>query len=142
MAIELHIFMVESRVPGRDYWQSVIEQLGFPVVIVTPIDLRTETGQIRATFHGKPTGFEVYLEPAANVLIGYPPQVAKKVGNRELCVTFRWGSDVAECAAALCASAALAKIGDGIYYYPDNGELADGLEAIGATRKVLSAIEE
>lgn len=141
MAIELHIFLNESRIPGRDYWQSVIEQLGFPTVIVSPVDLRTETGFVRATYHGKAGGFEVYLEPAANVLRGYP-HMAIKLGNRDISATFRWGSDVIECATALSAAATLARIADGIYFYPDNGVVCDANEAVSSTRNDLSAIEE
>lgn len=139
MAIELHIFTDDSRMPSRDVWQREIEQLGFPTVLDSSFDLRGGTGFTPTTYQGKATGFELYLEPAVNVLSGYP-HVAPKVGDRDKCVTFRWGSDLAECAAALSTAAALAKLTDGIYFYPDDNVLYNADEAIEATRKDLSSI--
>ena len=139
MAIELHIFTADSRVPSREVWQREIEQLAFPTVLDSSLDLRGRNGFTSATYQGKTTGFEFYLEPAANVLSGYP-HVAPKVAGRDKCVTFRWGSDLTECAAALSAAAALAKLTDGVYFYPDDDILYSADEAIEATRRDLRSI--
>ena len=139
MAIELHIFTDDSRIPSRDAWQCEIEQLGLPTLLDSALDLRRDTGFTPTTYQGKATGFELYLELAANVLSGYP-HVAPKVGDRDKCVTFRWGSDLTECAAALSAAAALAKLTDGVYFYPDDDLLYNADEAIAATRRDLSSI--
>ena len=139
MAIELHIFTDNSRIPSRDAWQRVIEQLGFPTILDSSLDLRGGMGFTPTTYQGKAAGFEFCLEPAANVLSAYP-HVAPKVGGRDKCATFRWGSDLTECAAALSAAAALAKFTDGIYFYPDDNVLYNADEAIEATRRDLSSI--
>src|SRR5205823_49885 len=106
MSMELHIFMQDSRVPSREDWQRAIEQLGFPTVLDSSFDIRRDRRFIPATYQGEPTGFEFYLEPATDVLSG-SPHITPKVGDRDKCVTFRWGSNETECAAALSAAAAL-----------------------------------
>lgn len=139
MAIELHTFVHDARVPHREAWQRAIEQLGFPAVLDPSLDLRKNAGFMPATYKGKATGFEAYLEPAANVLSGYS-QIASAVGDRDKCVTFRWGSDLTECAAALSAAAALVRLTDGIYFYPDDDLLYGADDALEVTRSNLSSI--
>lgn len=139
MAVELHIFADDSRIPSREAWQREIERLSFPTVLDSSLDLRRNTGFTPTTYKGKAAGFEFCMEPAANVLSAYP-HVTPKVGGRDKCATFRWGSDLTECAAALSAAAALAKLTDGIYFYPDDNVIYNADEAIEATRRDLSSI--
>ncbi len=139
MSIELHVFMPDSRVPNRDAWQQAIEQLGFPTVLNPTMDVRTDTGFSPATYKGQPTGFEFELEPAADILADYF-HIASQVGGRDQCATFRWSSDLIEGAAAWSASAALAKLTDGIYFYPDDDTILDADAAVEATRRDLNSI--
>jgi hypothetical protein len=137
MAIELHIFTNDSRIPSRDAWQREIERLSFPTVLDSSLDVQKNTGFTPTTYQGKAAGFEFCWEPAANVLSEYP-HVASKVSGRDMCATFRWGGDMTECAAASSAAAALAKITDGVYFYPDDDLIYNADEAVDATRKDLS----
>ena len=136
MALELHIFMQVLRVPNREDWQHTIEQLGFPTVLDLTLDLRRDTGFTPTSYKGKSTGFELYLEPAADVLSSYA-HIEPKIDGRDMCVTFRWGSDLTECDAALSAAAALVKLTDGVYFYPDDDILYNVDETIDAVRKDL-----
>lgn len=140
MAIELHVFAHDSRIPSRATWQRAIDELGFPAVLDSSLELRQDRGYVPTTYQGNDAGFELYLDPAAKVLSVYP-HIAPKSGDRDTCVTFRWGSDLTECAAALSAAAALAKVTDGVYFYPDDDIVYDADEAIAATRRDLSLIE-
>lgn len=139
MAIELHVFMQDSRVPSRGSWQQAIEQLEFPVVLDSSLDLRRDTGFSPTIYQGQPTGFEFYLEPAASILSSYP-HITPTVGGRDMCATFRCGSDLSEYASALSAAAALTMLTDGIYFYPDDDLLYDANEALEATRRDLRSI--
>src|SRR6185312_4233262 len=100
MSLELHIFIQYSQVPSRDAWQQAIEEAGFPTVLDQTLDLRRDTGFTPTTYKGQATGYEFYLEPAAGLIEAYP-HIAEQVGNRDMCATFRWGGDLAECAAAI-----------------------------------------
>ena len=139
MAVEIHIFMRDSQVPARENWQHAIEQLCFPTILDKSLDLRNDTGFTPTTYKGRSTGFELRLEPAADILSNYPHAMSK-VGGRDKCVTFRWGSDLTECAAALSAAAALTRVADGVYFYPDDDVLYGADEAVEATRRDLSSI--
>ena len=136
MSIELHIFMNDSQVPTRDRWQQAIDQLGFPTTLDPTLDLRNDTGFSPTKFRGQDTGFEFYLEPAADILSDFE-HIAAQVGSRDQCATFRWGGDVLECGAAISAAAALAQVADGIYFYPDDGIVYDAAEAVVATKNDL-----
>jgi len=139
MSVELHIFMHESRVPTRAVWQLAIQQLGFPTELDPTLDVRKDTGFSPTNYAGKSTGFEFYLEPAAELLTAYP-HIARKVRPRDMCATFRWGGDLKEMSAALSAAAALTNLTDGIYFYPDDDILYSADEAVEATRRDLSSI--
>ena len=139
MSLELHIFLKNSHVPTLEAWQQAIERLRFPTVLDTTLDVQRHAGFSPATYAGKPTGFEFYLEPAEDLLVAYD-HIAERVGPRDACATFRWSSDMTEMCAAVSAAAALAKIADGIYFYPDDDIVYNPDEAIKATRKDLSAV--
>ena len=139
MALELHIFLEDSQVPTREVWQQAIEEAGFPTVIEQTLDLRRDTGFRPTTWKEQATGFEFYLEPAVGVLESYP-HIAEQVGSRDMCVTFRWGGDLAECAAAISSAAALTKLVGGIYFYPDDDIIRTADDVVEATREELSAI--
>lgn len=139
MSIELHVFLQDSKVPSRTAWQSEIEQLAFPTVLDTTLDLRKDTGFSPTTYAGKAAGFEFDLEPAAHILESYD-HIAQKIGNRDMCATFRWGSDLNEMCAALSAAAALTKLTDGIYFDPQDDSLYNAEEAVNAVRKELKSV--
>jgi hypothetical protein len=139
MAIELHIFMRDSRIPTTDPWQDAISRAGFPAAFDTSVNMRTHTGFLPATYNGKPTGFEFDLTPTSEFLAMYP-HIADRVGDRESCATFRWGGDLWEMCAALSAAASLIKITDGIYFYPDDDILYGADEALSATQRDLKSV--
>jgi hypothetical protein len=139
MSIELHIFMSSSRVPSVEELQSAIDLAGFPATLDAEVDIETHTGFWPATYKGKQTGFEFYLDPVTDLLEAYP-HVAPKVGDRAKCATFRWGGHLLEMCAALSTAAALAKLTDGIYFYPDDDILYGSEEAMQATVRDLASV--
>ncbi len=132
--MELHIFMEDSRVPNRESWQQAIEAAGFPAVLYESLDLRKDTGFSPTNYNGQQSGFELYLDPAGSYLESYP-HIAEQVGSREKCVSFRWGGDLVEAAAALSCGAALTKLTDGIFYDPD-------ADRVFTADKVLDGVQE
>jgi len=120
--MEIHIFMEDSRVPSRESWQQAIEQAGFPAALYQSLDLRKDTGFSPTAYNGQESGFELYLDPAASYLESYP-DIAEQVGSRDKCVSFRWGGDLVEAAAAISCGAVLARLTDGIYFDPETGRV-------------------
>jgi hypothetical protein len=139
MSIELHIFIHDSSVPTREAWQQAIEELGFPTVLDATLKVERQTGFLPTVYDGRWTGFEFDLGPAAEVLSCYP-QIAPIVGDRKACATFRWGGDLIEMAAALSSAAALTKLTNGIYYYPNDDIVYGADEVVEATRSDLSSL--
>ena len=139
MAVELHVFLQDQKIPTRDTWQRQIELLEFPTELDPSLDVRRHSGYRPSIFRGASTGFEFYLEPADGILDAYP-HIRHLVASRNRCATFRWSGDPSECGAALCAAAALANAADGIYFYPDDDLLYDPAEAVEATRRDLDSI--
>ena len=137
MSIELHIFLHDSRIPSRDAWQHTIEDMSFPTVLDSALDIREHSGFSPTIYAGQPTGFEFYLELTQETLSSYP-HIAGIVGARDKCATFRWGGDLMEMAAAISAAAALMKLADGIYYYPDDDVVLGADEAVKAIQPELS----
>jgi len=136
MSIELHIFVDNQKIPTRDRWQEEIDRLGFPAIIQDPFTLQKDRGFRPASYCGKSSGFEFYLDPSKDILVSYP-HIASRVGSREACATFRWGGDIVEMSTALSAAVSLAVLTDGIYYYPDDDILYEAEEAFRATRMDL-----
>ena len=139
MAIELHIFVSAAGVPTACAWQEAINQAGFPALLDTAVDVQIHTGFWPASYKGKPTGFEFYLTPTTDFLKTYP-HIAGQVGDRATCATFRWSGNLLEMCAALSAAAALTKLTDGIYFYPDDDIIYGADEAVQATHRDLSSV--
>lgn len=137
MAIELYVFLERGKVPAHEEWQHAIATLGFPLVIHAPFDPRSHTGFQPATYGGHSTGFEFYLEPAAQITDSYP-HISVRLRKRDVCAAFRWGGDLNEMSAALAAASALTSLADGIYYYPDDDILYTADEAVQATKRDLN----
>lgn len=139
MSLELHIFIKDSKVPSRDDWQQAIDDAGFPTVLDLSLDLRRDTGFRPTIYKEQATGYEFCLEPAAGILESYS-HLAEQVGGRDMCATFRWGGDLMECAAAISSAAALTKLADGIYFYPDDDIIRTAEDVVETTRQELSSI--
>jgi len=139
MSLELHIFLRDSQIPSRDAWQQAIEKAGFPTVLEPTLDLRRDTGFTPASYKDQAAGYEFYLEPAAGILEAYP-HITEQVGGRDMCATFRWGGNLVECAAAISSAAALTKLADGIYFYPDDDIIRTAQDVVDTTREELSSI--
>jgi len=139
MSLELHVFIQDAEIPTRDSWQHAIEEAGFPTILEPTLDLRHDTGFRPPTYNDQATGYEIYLEVAAGLLEVYP-DMAEQVGPRDMCVTFRWGGDLLEYAAAISSAAALTKLTDGIYFFPDDGIFRTAVNVIKETRDELAPI--
>jgi len=138
VSVELHIFLEPSRLPTRDRWQHELQRAGIPLVLQPPFNPQLDSGFCPATYRNAPAGFEYYAYSARDVaVLADNPHIVSHLGNRNLCATFRWGADLDGMSAALAAAATLAKLSDGIYYYPDDGIIYGADEALQATLQDL-----
>jgi hypothetical protein len=116
-SLELYAFL--ETLPDVARWQAAVDQIGIGLKLDPTMDLATDGGFSPCKLKGRETGFEILVEPAADVLRGYPA-LASVVGSRSQVISFRWGSEFAECASAMGASLALLRSFGAIVYYPSD----------------------
>ena len=124
MSLEMNLFLEERRVPDRTSWQAAVDSLALPLRLSPDLDPLHDTGFSPSEIKGLKSGFEIYSEPA-NACLQHQTQLAKVVGNRDWCISFRWGCDINECACVLAASAGLVKLCDAVGYSPDDNVTYD-----------------
>lgn len=122
MSLQQTAYVERALVPNRDALQAAIDALGFDCKVDgSYIPFKSE-GFLPCVLNGKGSGFEIYFEPATEVLQSFP-HLAGTVKSRDSAITFRWGGDMVECACVVIVSAALAKSFDAIVHYQDDDML-------------------
>jgi hypothetical protein len=124
MSLEMHVFLEKRRVPDRASWQAAIDSLALPLRLSPDLDPIHDTGFSPSEIKGLTSGFEIYSEPAVAHLQDQA-ELARIVGNRDWCISFRWGGDMNECACVLAASAGLVQLCDAVAYYTDDNLMYD-----------------
>jgi hypothetical protein len=119
MSLEMHVFLVRQRVPDGASWQAAVDSLALPLRLSPDLDPIHDKGFSPSEIRGLKSGFEIYSE-SANEHLQDRAELARVVGNRDWCISFRWGGDMNECACVLAASAGLVKLCDAVAYYPDD----------------------
>src|SRR5262245_22732726 len=115
MSMELHVLADDSRLPDARRWQEEIYALGFDLKLDSTLSVREQTGFLPCTFKGRESGFEFDVFSASDIVENYPDFKGRFAG-RNTSANFRWGGDMVEMACALIASAALAKVCDGLWF--------------------------
>jgi hypothetical protein len=115
----MHVFLDKSSIPDVPSWQGTIDSFGIPLVLDPQVNPLTIDGFYPSKMGGVESGFEISSGPAAEVLQDYS-EMSDTVGDRDWCLSFRWGTDKREGACVLTASAALVKACNAIAYSPDD----------------------
>ena len=105
MSMEIEAFFNSSTEVTASSWQDEITRLGFPLVIDPGLDIDRVAGFQPAVFRDEKTGFECYRS-SGDQSAGRAA-LRQEVSDRDACITFRWGGDLKEMAAAIGAAAAL-----------------------------------
>jgi hypothetical protein len=119
MSLEMHVFLEKRKVPNRASGQAAVDSLALPLRLFSGLDPIHDTGFSPSEIKGLKSGFEIYSEPTRAHLQDQA-DLRKVVGNRDWCISFRWGGDLNECACVLAASAGLVRLCDAVAYYPDD----------------------
>jgi hypothetical protein len=124
MSLEMHVFLNKGKIPDRSSWQATVGSLGLPFELDPALDPIHDSGFSPSKIKGLNSGFEIYSEPAQG-LLETQSELAGNVGDRDWCISFRWGGDMNECACVLAATAALVQLCDAVAYYPDDNLICD-----------------
>ncbi len=137
MANEQYAFIEKSSVPSRQEWQKAIDDTGFDFQLDPELKPFEDSGFLPCKLNGSDSGFEIYYDGSESTL----SQFRKIKGNKDYCIAFRWGSDMAECASALIAAYALAKYFGAIVSYEGDEPLSlEGL--LEETKSVLEYLNK
>jgi hypothetical protein len=139
MALEQHALLRKESVPSRAEWQAAIAHLGFDLQLDLELKPFESSGFLPCTLAGKQSGFEIYYEPADEIVKAYP-HLKEKTGSRHYSISFRWGGDMAEGACVMIASAALAKSFDAVLYYPDDDLLYSSDDLVRDAKECMANI--
>lgn len=140
MSVELHVLLRRAQLPDAAQWQAEIDRLGFDVRLDPDFNAATHSGYLPVTLNGGDSGFEFDVGPASEIAETYPDCVQLS-GGRDCSANFCWGGDLDELACAMIASAALARLCDGVWFDPQEGECHDAAGAIEAARAALEAAD-
>jgi len=139
MSMELYVLLRDSSVPTSPQWENAIREAAFDLSLNATVSIRDWTGFLPAVYRGVKTGFEFDVSDASDITDTYPG-VAEQIGDRDVSANFRWGGDLRECVAAVVASAALAKLCDGVLYDPQEGTFHTGDEALETARQTVHSV--
>jgi hypothetical protein len=117
MSTEMHV-VVGERVPERGEWQAAIDRLGIPLQLDPGLSLTQAAGISPCKLRGADSRLELSDAPAAELLASFPTLAKAAPRPVAKAITFRWGDDARECAAALGAAAALLAGFPGVAYCP------------------------
>jgi hypothetical protein len=137
MSLELYAFL--DALPDRQSWQAAINETGVDLQLDPDLDLGHDEGFSPCLIQAQPSGFELQVMPAAEVLRDHPPLV-QPVGLRLHAVCFRWGGDLAECACVLGANLALLRKFDAVVYDPADGRFPDANTLETKLRECVAAL--
>src|SRR6516162_8759687 len=141
MSLQQTAFVAGAKLPDRAALQSAVDALGFDCKIDAVYVPSQCSGFLPCVLAGRASGFEVYFESAAEVLLDFP-RLAECVGNRDVAITFRWGGDMAECACVLIVSAALATSFDALVHYQDDDLVYTADQLVEQANQALGFSEE
>ena len=132
MANEQYAFLRSSNVPTRDGLQQAIDRAGFDLTLDAGYQPRTNVGFVPCTLNGRKTGVEMYFDDSKELMDSF----SELSGDRDCCISFRWGGDMWECACAMIVSYALADSFEAVVSY--EGEPPP--ESIEAFRKETESV--
>ena len=107
MANEQHAFIHKDKVPSKVQWQEAVNASGFDLQIYPDLQVFEHSGFMPCKLLGKDSGVETYYSPA-NEIFDDPAVIKELAGDRDYCISFRWGGSFREAACAMILSYALA----------------------------------
>ena len=107
MTNEQYAFIHKDRVPSALAWQKAIDDAGFDLRIDPGLTVFEHSGFLPCKLFGQDSGVEIDYSPAKQVFDD-AAVVEELAGDRDYCISFRWGGRLDETACAMILSYALA----------------------------------
>ena len=127
MSMELHV-LSDQRLPWIDLWQRSIDSEGFALRLSTDASIEALRGYLPALLSEQKCGFECYHDDARDLMDAYGGTV-EFARTWEYALSFRWGGNLREAAAAYMAALAYARATNGVIFDPQEGQFLTPDEA-------------
>lgn len=105
MANEQYALLKSSNVPTRDQLQQAIDRSGFDLQLYSGYQPRASAGFVPCILNGMETGVEIYFDDSDELIEAFRDYAE----DRDCCISFRWGGDIAQGACGMVVSYALAE---------------------------------
>ncbi len=118
MSHQLTVVFRRSATPTIEAINAELERLSLPCVLTKGESLESSVGSISATITS--TGETRELQFEDSDWLNEEPELQEHAGERDRCIDFLLGSDMAECGLVNSIAAALSTIAEAlVYYQPD-----------------------
>jgi len=141
MSMEMHV-LFRGELPSKAALSRTMEEMGFPFSVTPPGgSLEQQSGYMPMRFRRDESGveFDVFTS-RADVEDVAGDHLDKIDPDFDRSANFRWGGDEIEMLAGMCASAALAKLVDGVVIEDEEGLLLSVDEAVAFAKKHIDLI--
>lgn len=135
MANEQFAFIHKNKVPTPDQWQAAVDAAGFDLKLDPELKVFEDEGFMPCKLFGKDSGVETYYSPI-DELFDDRAEAEELAGDRDFCISFRWGGRYSEAACAMVLSYVLAHSFGAVVSY----EFEDPYEDLDALRKETEEI--
>lgn len=135
MANEQFAFIHKNKVPSPDQWQAAVDAAGFDLKLDPELKVFEDEGFMPCKLFGKDSGVETYYSPIDEVFDDLA-EAEELAGDRDFCISFRWGSRYSEAACAMILSYVLADSFGAVVSY----EFEDPYEDLATLRKETEEI--
>ena len=119
MSVELHVFMLSSRLPSSDRWQAAVAEASLPIELDEAFDPREDSGAWPVKYYGpddlEDSSFELYVNNRVD-LAELELAIREHLPMADKVVTLRVGGDVVELTCAMFAAAALVRSCGGVLW--------------------------
>jgi len=136
MARSLTAYLEHDRVPDFGALQASLKALKLPLALDPDYAPFETAGYLPCTLDGEDAGFDLRFKELA-VGVEAWPLLQSNLGTRDAVMTFKWGGDPREDAAASFVCAALAKDFDAVIQDGEEDEVLSGEDLLTRARAVL-----
>jgi hypothetical protein len=137
MSMDLHVLFRATDALTVPAWQEALASLGLPATLPLDFEVEGDGGYAPVAFRGEPSGFEFYrasADPDTIAEAGLEPETYDQMAS------FTWGGDLNEMGAAVCAGAALTLLTGGVLYFPQDGDVLTGRDAVAWAMEAVNAV--
>ncbi len=135
--MDLHVLFRATDALTVPAWQAALDGLALPATLPLDFEVDGNGGYAPVAFRGEPSGFEFYRESADPDMLD---EAGLEQGSFDQVASFIWGGDFNEMGAAVCAGAALTSLTGGVLYFPQDGDVLNGGDAVEWAREAVNAV--